>query len=53
MSIPHENELSVNKSIEELFPKMENHTNDTKYMVDKAMINPWHESVDWLAKWKH
>ncbi|KAI8535797.1 hypothetical protein RHMOL_Rhmol10G0202000 [Rhododendron molle] len=50
MVIPWENDRSIDKLIEEVFPNIESCAADSEYMVDRGLITPKNEAAENLNK---
>lgn len=48
MAIPWEGDHSISQLIEHVFPDLQNHAYNARYMVDRALLTPINEDVDKL-----
>ncbi|XP_075658771.1 uncharacterized protein LOC142628592 [Castanea sativa] len=48
MAIPWEGDHSIAQLIEQVFPDLQNHAYNARYMVDRALLTPINEDVDKL-----
>ena len=48
MVIPWDGEQTMNQLINEVFPDLETHVNDSTYMIERAIITPKNNHVDVL-----
>ena len=48
MAIPWEGDHSISQLIEHVFPNLQNHSYNARYMVDRALLTPINEDVDKL-----